>query len=373
MARGPAVQELEADPEADRLDGFTHPRLTRDLFGHEGPENLLAENVASGRMHHGWLIMGPEGVGKATLAYRLAKHLLAAPEERDPFGQTLAIDPGSRAARLVANLSHPSLLTLRRTYVPATKKFSASITIEEVRRLRSFMAHTVDAGSWRVVIVDQADDLNPNSANGILKSLEEPPPRTVFVLLSSEPRKLLPTIRSRCRTLEVGALASPDLKKAVNSAFAAGDETPPDTDAWPRLEELAEGSVRRALTIAASGGLKLYERVVALVSTLPRVDWSLVHALGDEVSGTANEQKFEALFDFLGLLIARLIRARATGQGRDSDLALSRRLINDQALPRWAEAWEGIQRDKAETLLINLDRKALVLSTVQRLEALMRA
>jgi DNA polymerase III subunit delta' len=372
MARAPITQEIEADPESDRLEGFAHPRMTKDLFGHQGAEGLLAEQAGSGRMHHGWLIMGPEGVGKATLAYRLAKHLLAEPSERDPFGQTLAVAPETRAARLVMGLAHPSLLVLRRVYQSSTKKFSASIPIEEVRRLRSFMAHTVEADTWRVVIVDQADDLNPNSANAILKSLEEPPPRTVFILLSSEPRKLLPTIRSRCRTLDLGALASDDLKKAVTGAFLSSEANPPDPADWPRLEELAEGSVRRALTISASGGLKLYERVVGLVSVLPKVDWPAVHTLGDELAGAANEQKFLSFFDFLSALLARLIRARATGDGRPADVQLARRVIVDGALPRWAEAWEAIHRDVNETLLINLDRKALILAVAQRLEMLAR-
>ncbi len=372
MARAPALQEIEAEPESDRLDEFPHPRKTKTLFGHDGPESLLAEQVASGRMHHGWLIMGPEGIGKATLAYRLAKHLIAEPSERDPFSQTLAIAPETRAARQVVAMSHPALLTLRRPYQPKEKRFATSITIEEVRRLRSFMAHTVDIGAWRVVIVDQADDLNLNSANAILKSLEEPPARTVFVLISSEPRKLLPTIRSRCRTLELGTLASADLKQAVTGALIAGEVDPPDPTDWLRLEELAEGSVRRALTIAASGGLRLYERVLTMISLLPRMDWPAMHVLGDEMGGAANEAKFEAFFDFLGGLMARLIRARATGEGRDADVILARRVIKAAALPFWAEAWEAILRDKAETMLINLDRKALILSTAQRLETLAR-
>jgi DNA polymerase III subunit delta' len=372
VARAPIAQEIEADPESDRLDGFPHPRFTRELFGHAGPESLLAEQVASGRMHHGWLVMGPEGIGKATLAYRLARYLLADPSERDPYGQTLAIPAEARAARLVAAGAHPSLLVLRRPYQSSTKKFAQSIPIDEVRRLRGFMSHTVDEGSWRVVIVDQADDLNANSANGILKSLEEPPPRTVFILLSSEPRRLLPTIRSRCRTLDLGALGREDLRRAVTAAVVASEENPPDPADWPRLEELAEGSVRRALSISASGGLKLYERAVGLVAQLPKVDWPQVHALGDELGSMASEQKFHAFFDFLTALIARLVKARATGEGRPHDVDLARRVIRDGMLPAWAEAWEAIHRDVAETLLINLDRKALVLATVQRLEVLAR-
>ena len=162
------------------------------------------------------------------------------------------------------------------------------------------------------------------------------------------------------------------LKRAVTAAFAAGDVTPPGSDDWMRLEELADGSVRRALIIASSGGLKLYERVVALVTALPRIDWATVHALADELAGGAGEQKFEAFFDFLTGLLTRLVRARATGQGRDGDVRLAQKLIGDQALPAWADAWTAILADKAEAMTLNFDRKSLILATAARLEALAR-
>ncbi len=372
MARAPAIQEVEALPEADRLDGFPHPRHTRVLFGQAGPENLMAEAVASGKLHHGWVLSGPAGVGKATLAYRLARHLLAEPHERDPFAQTLAVDDGTRAARQVSALSHPGLLVLRRPYDTKAKKFAQSITIDEVRRLRSFLGHSADAGQWRVVIVDTADDLNVNAANAILKSLEEPPRQTVFVLLSSEPGRLLPTIRSRCRTLDLAPLGLEDLKRAVAQAWAVGDAEPPGAQDWERLAELSGGSVRRALTIASSGGLKLYERVLALVSALPRVDWAQVHSLGDELAGAAAEQKLEAFYDFLFGLLHRVVRAKATGQGSGTDLQLAQKLIGDGRLPHWARVWEELQSEKSTAMDLNLDRKALILATMTKLEAVAR-
>ncbi len=361
MARAPMLQEVEALPEADRLEQFPHPRFTKDLYGHEGPESLLAEAFASGKMHHGWLITGPEGIGKATLAYRLARHVLAEPGERDPFGQSLAVDPATRAFRQVAALSHPGLLVIRRAWDAKAKRATASISIDEVRRLRSFLSHSADEGAWRIVIVDTADELNVNAANALLKSLEEPPKRTIFVLLSSEPGRLLATIRSRCRTLDLGPLSEEALKKAVTAAFAFGEADTPGAQDWTQLVELAGGSVRRALTIGSSGGLKLYERVHALVSLLPKVDWASTHQLGDELAGAAAEQKFEAFYDFLFALLHRLIRASATGRGTPDDVKLASRLIAPGRLPQWADAWEALQREKTETMALNLDRKALIL------------
>ena len=160
MARAPALQEIEELPEADRLEGFPHPRETKVLFGHADAERALAQSFASGRLHHGWMIAGREGIGKATLAYRFARFLLAKPEERDPAHATLHVDEATAAARQVRALSHPGLLLIRRQWDATRKRFGVSIPVDEVRRLRGFLAHTADVGAWRVVIVDTADDLN---------------------------------------------------------------------------------------------------------------------------------------------------------------------------------------------------------------------
>ncbi len=221
MARAPQTFEVEEAPEADRLEGFPHPRETRDLFGHEGAERALAATFASGRMHHGWLVAGPRGIGKATLAYRLARHALARPEERDPSGMTLSVPDAALASRQVRALSHPGLLVIRRSYDVRTKRFSATIPVDAVRRVRSFLAHRAGEGAWRVVIVDEADQLNVSAANALLKSLEEPPPRTIFLLVSCEAGRLLPTLRSRCRLLELSPLASDPLRKAAAQALSA--------------------------------------------------------------------------------------------------------------------------------------------------------
>lgn len=377
MARRPAAInqsiDIEELPEADRLEGFAHPRDTRRLYGHERAEAQLAAGFRDGRMHHGWLISGREGIGKATLAYRFARHVLAKPDERDRAGATLDIPDDSTAARQVRALSHPGLLVLRRPYNVKDKRFAASIPIEETRRLKSFLGLSAGEGQWRVVIVDSADDLNINSANAILKSLEEPPPRTFFLLVTSAPGQLLPTIRSRVRTLELSALAPDDLRKAVVDASAAAGAEVPQGDAWRTLVELGQGSVRRVLGLSQSGGLAMHERVSALLAAMPKADWTEAHKLGDELGGVAAEQKFELFFDLLLDRLARLTRAAATGAGSDADRQLAGRIIGPARLATFAELWETIAREKAIALSINLDRKALILDTVARIEAAAKA
>ena len=144
MARAPAVQEIEDLPEIDRLDGFPHPRATERLYGHEAAERTLVEAFESDRLHHGWLIAGAEGIGKATLAYRFARFLLATPTERRSGSLDIADD--TTASRQVRALSHPGLLVIRRAYDQKAKRFPASISVDEVRRLKAFLGRTAERG-----------------------------------------------------------------------------------------------------------------------------------------------------------------------------------------------------------------------------------
>jgi DNA polymerase-3 subunit delta' len=372
MARAPAMQEFEALPEADRLEGFPHPRETNAPLGHEAAEQALAEAFAGGRMHHAWLLAGRAGIGKATLAYRLARHVLAKPEERDPAGKSLEVPAASAAARQVGALSHPGLLVLRRPYDTKAKRFASFIPVDEVRRLKSFLGLTAAEGTWRVVLVDSADELNLNAANALLKSLEEPPRRSLFLLVSSQPSRLLPTVRSRCRRLDLQPLAPQILRQAAQAALTAAGMKAPSSAQWLQLEALAEGSARRALQLAAGGGLELYEKIEALFGGLPRIDWPSAHAFADTLALGAQEQRYDAFFELLLDRLAQLTRVRATGRGEPQDVSLATRLMPDHRLPAWACLWEAVLRDKAEADELNLDRKALILRSLSRIEAVAR-
>ena len=374
MARAPVVQEIEELPEADRLDGFAHPRTVRHLYGHETAEAMLEAAFASGRMHHGWLLAGQDGIGKATLAYRFARYVLADAAERTPG--SLDVAPETRAARQVVALSHPGLLVIRRGWDAKGKRFPATIPVDEVRRLKSFLGRTSDDGAWRVVIVDKADELNIAAANALLKSLEEPPPRTVFLLISSAPGRLLVTIRSRVRTLDLAPLGDEPLKRAVTQAFAASDEEVgggmPAPSEWERLARLSGGSVRRLIALHAAKGLVLQDRIAALLERLPAVDWAAVHALGDELAGQAAEQRFALFFELLMETLARLAAAEAGAGGTAEERALAARLIGPARLATWAGLWERVAAARAEAAALNLDRKALILDVFSRLGAAAR-
>jgi len=369
MARAPTVQQSEAPPEADRLDAFPHPRETQALLGHEAAEETLVRTFAGGRMHHAWLLTGRAGIGKATLAYQLARHVLAQAGERDAAGKSLQVQAGCSAGRQIAALAHPSLLVLRRPYDARSKRFAAAIPVDEVRRLRSFLGLTAAGGGWRVIVVDSADDLNLSAANALLKSLEEPPPRAVFLLVSSQPGRLLATIRSRCRRLDLQPLEPQHLRRAAEAAMTAAGLDALAPDRWGQLERLAQGSVRAALQLA-NGGVELHGRIEQMLSRLPSVDWASAHALADSLAGDAQEQRFETFFSLLLDALARLIRERVSGRGDKA--ALAARLIPESRLPAWADLWQAIVRDKSDAAELNLDRRALTMRSLARIEAVSR-
>lgn len=372
MARAPVMQEIEALPEADRLDDVPHPRATKVLYGHAPAEQTLLSTFASGRMHHAWLVTGLEGIGKATLAYRFARHALADPMERDPFGQSLDVAPETTAARQVMALSHPGLLVIRRTWIAKDKRFSASIPIDEVRRIKSFLGHTAASDGYRVVIVDTADELNANAANALLKSLEEPPSRTIILLLAATPGRLLPTIRSRCRLLPLQPLAEQDLRRAAQAALMSAEKDPPGPSEWTRLLGLARGSVRRLLVLWLRDGLKMQDRIDTLFRSLPRIDWGLVHTIGDELGSVAAADKFETFYELLFAHLAEQVHAAAVAGNETADAPASRMVIPAARLATWAELWETLVREKAEALALNLDRKSLILEAFSRIESAAR-
>jgi DNA polymerase-3 subunit delta' len=363
--------DTEADlPEADRLEGFAHPRHVSEFFGNQEAEQTLLEAYSSNRLHHAWLLAGPEGIGKATLAYRFARFLLAQTEDSGA-GQAsdLSISTDHPVIPQVGALAHPNLLVLRRPWLADRKRLATAITISEARRLRRFFGHTAGAGQWRVVIIDRADELNVAAANALLKSLEEPPARCVFLLVCSSPGRLPVTIRSRCRTQRFSTLNEADLEKAVLSAYAATELEKPSFDALGSCMPLAQGSVGRAIRLLESGGNEMHSRLVNLITSLPRLDYEAVHDLADEILVTGASGSYELFFDLAGEALARIVSHAATGEGaHGSEAQLAERVKGPHALAQWAQLWETIQRDKAEADALNLDRKNLVLGTFFRLE-----
>ena len=323
-----------------------HPRETPDLFGHREAETALLSAYRSGRIPHAWLIGGAQGIGKATLAYRMARFVLAHPNPLAPSVQradTLAVDPTDPVARQVTNGAHGGLLVLERS-LNDRGVMRTVITVDETRETISFFGSTAAVDGWRVCIVDTVDELNPNAANALLKVLEEPPQRSLFLLVSHSPARALPTILSRCRKLPLRPLATDDVIRAAALAANMTADDPALTEA----AEAAEGSVSRAVTLLGGDALKLQQRTSALLATLPNVDPRELHALGDALGGS-DRVALAAFVDGVDRWIGEKLRAG------DANANLPR-------LARLAEVWEKIIRAARDTESYNLERKPLVFS-----------
>ena len=325
---------------------LVHPRDADRIEGHAAAERAFLDALERGRLHHAWLLVGPEGVGKATFAYRAARRLLGARPE--PGFGLLGADPADPVFRQVAGRAHPDLLVLERDDPDA--KARKSIPVEEARALPEFFSKSPGRAAYRVAIIDAADDLGPNAANAVLKTLEEPPVRGVLLLVSHRPGSLLPTIRSRCRRL---VFAAPPSEDAARWVAAAADVSP---EAAHALLRMARGAPGRALRLASAGALEIDQAARALVAQLPTIDPSAALHMADSFRGPEGAQRFALAMDRIAAALHDGAAAAAL-QGRG-------------ALDREAEAWSLVSDAPGEAEAVNLDRADAFFTALGRLAAL---
>ncbi len=365
----------DTGPEPDRVEGAPHPRDTCRLFGQTAAETAFLTAFASERLHHAWLVNGPRGVGKATLAWRIARFLLATPDHQEgglfvaapAMPDTLEIPADHPVARRIHARAEPGLYHIRRTVNEKTGRLRDQILAENVRDLNRFLGLSAADGGRRVVIIDAADEMNTQAANALLKMLEEPPARTTFLLVSHQPARLLPTIRSRCRDLRLMPLDQQDMQDALDQAgIEAGGQA-------AALAQLSRGSAGEAVRLYNLDGLKIYGELVAIAATLPQLDRPRAIQMAEAASARGAETRLDLLYALIDLFLSRLARAGATGiappETVPGEAEVIARLAPDQhAARRWAECAQEIGARSRHGRAVNLDPAALVLDTVFKLQ-----
>ncbi|MCH2546053.1 MAG: DNA polymerase III subunit delta' [Alphaproteobacteria bacterium] len=333
-----------------------HPRDTTFLRGQKAAEMQFLQALSSGRMPHAWLINGPKGIGKATLAYRIARYLLS-----DSAAPSLDVDMSAPAIRRIQNQSHGDLKLL--------ESVGGDVSVEEGREIGKFLSHTPSESQWRVVIIDSVDDMNRNAANAILKTLEEPPSRAVILLISHNPGVLLPTIRSRCRALKLQPLSKDGFADIVR------EHAPQlDVDMQHAYFALSSGSPGLALFLIDQEALALYHAVLELFpinSTIP--DWSRAHKLADQMSGVANTVRFEAMQHVMQYLFCQIIRTSLQQRSAEDEVlegenAVLLTIANFKSLKAWLDLWQESAIFLQDTRRIHLDRKQVLLNIIASMQ-----
>ncbi|QQS12713.1 MAG: DNA polymerase III subunit delta' [Rhodospirillales bacterium] len=367
MARSPDKRDPDAAPP------WPAPGRNEDLVGQEEAEKVLLDAFGSGRLPHAWLLTGPRGVGKATLAHRFARFLLAGEHGGGLFGggpTSLATDMRSPVAQRVASGGHADLRVVARSVNQKTGKLRTEIIVDDIRDLGGFMRMTPAEGGWRVAIIDAADEMNRSAANAVLKVLEEPPRRSVLLLVAHAPGRLLPTIRSRCRKLALRALPEARVVELMGRLA-------PETDPAERaaLARLADGSAGRALELGRAGGLALYRDMVGVIAGLPRLDIGAAHAFAERIGrrGADGDSDFRTVAFLLDWWLQTLVREGSCGTAEpivvEREEGLRARLFAAGGLDRLMQVWEKSARSFARSDGINLDRKQVVLLSLLDLQS----
>jgi DNA polymerase III subunit delta' len=333
------------------------PEANPHLYGHEAAERTMIRAWESSRLPPAWLLRGPPGVGKATLAYRFARRLLAGADH-----ERAANEPGHAIFRMVVNRAHPDLRILKRELNPKTGKLRRDIAVEQVRDTEIALHETAARDGWKVLIVDLADELNPNGANALLKLLEESPPSTVMLLVCQRPGVLPRTILSRCMQLALTPLPTIELLAAL---VVLAPELPADRRAV--LAELAEGSPGRALELEVVDRPGRYTALLpklaqARTSVATRLDLATDLAKGGDGRG------FRSAADLLATTVRRIATYKA---GRVPQLelfpgeqALLEELAAGLGLDRWVAVWDKLSAFSVQVDRLNLDPVQALLQVV---------
>lgn len=370
---------------SENEDNLDHPKRSKQLFGHEAVERVFLEAVNQKRIHHGWLITGPKGIGKATFAWKIAKFLLSKnpsvglDSDDGLFGdalppanyETLSLDEDDITASRVEAGGHGGLEVVERSVNSTTGKLRNDIVIADVRKLGGFFGQTASEGGWRVAIIDAADEMNVSAANALLKLLEEPPEKSILLLVSHSPGRLLPTIKSRCRQLALKPLADDSVRAVLAARYP--DVSNDDLNA---AAVMAAGAPGKAIELIGKAGVDLYRELAGLLVSMPAVDMTKVHALATRLGAVKADSEYRLFSEMLQTWLSRVIRQMTSGEVQSDIMpGESEQISRISVLARvdqWLDLWEKVGHLIARADAVNLDRKQVIVTIFSSLKATVR-
>ena len=343
-------------PEADRAPSCAHPRETYDMVGHSAAELQFLSARASGRLHHAWLISGPKGVGKATLAYRMIRLMLGGQPLLKDSLDIAASDPVSQ--RLEAQ-GHGNLFVLRRPYNEKTKKLRSEILVDAVRAMNSFFENTpAEDGLPRIALIDTMDEMNRSAENAILKTLEEPPENALIILLANSPGRLLPTIRSRCLSLPLRPIAPSQIKPWLETQV---NEAPQIIDA---AIGLSRGGPGKAIALAQNADYVL-KPLTRFLASLERNDTSADHILSNMLAARDKADARNLFWDCLQDILQEQASFTVTGEWNSAFKPLPTTKLPET----WMELWKKMTHWQTVESAINMDKKTVMLTALSEIRA----
>ncbi len=382
VKEAPAAQDevLIEDLSPDSLDSADsqdrHPKYCTKIMGHEKIEAMLVELVASDRMPHALIFSGQKGIGKASMAYQLTKFLMARgikdPDQDALFGgddlpeeicDSLDSDPDHPSVKRVLSGGHPDFRALERYYDADKNKFKASLEVDQLRSVAPFLRMSASEGGWRIVLIDDADTMNRNAQNALLKILEEPPKNTLLILVAHRLGALIPTIKSRSRVVNFNTLSEESLKSLI---MAQGHHF--NAQELENLCYLSDGSLGNAINFVENGGLDVLAKILSVMQTYPDFDWGDIHALGDDMARSGQESAYQHFQDITQWLFRQLLFMKARGeQTMRGPLALDvfHDIYNELSLVQLIKLSENLKEHFDRTERGNLGKAQSVLETFE--------